>query len=143
MAAIHDPTGAVLAVWEPREHPGAALVNAPGALTLNQLNTSAPARSQEFYSGLFGWRFEEVAAGEQPYWGIYNGERLNGGMMRQPPDLWLAYFGSESVDDAAGRIAELGGTVIVAPAPVPGGRILVAQDPQGAVFALLSGRFDD
>jgi predicted enzyme related to lactoylglutathione lyase len=143
MAAIHDPTGAVLAVWEPREHPGAALVNAPGALTLNQLNTSDPGRSLDFYSGLFEWRFEEVAAGAQPYWGIYNGERLNGGMMRQPPDLWLAYFGSESVDGDAGRIAELGGTVIVAPVPIPSGRILVAQDPQGAVFALFSGEFDD
>jgi predicted enzyme related to lactoylglutathione lyase len=26
---------------------------------------------------------------------------------------------------------------------VPGGRILVAQDPQGAVFAVFTGRFDD
>jgi hypothetical protein len=26
---------------------------------------------------------------------------------------------------------------------VPGGRILVAQDPQGAFFALFAGRFDD
>jgi hypothetical protein len=26
---------------------------------------------------------------------------------------------------------------------VPGGRILVAQDPQQAVFALFTGRFDD
>jgi predicted enzyme related to lactoylglutathione lyase len=26
---------------------------------------------------------------------------------------------------------------------VPGGRILVAQDPQGAVFGLFAGRFDD
>jgi hypothetical protein len=26
---------------------------------------------------------------------------------------------------------------------VPGGEILVAQDPQGAIFALFAGRFDD
>ena len=25
----------------------------------------------------------------------------------------------------------------------PSGRILVAQDPQGAIFALFAGRFDD
>jgi predicted enzyme related to lactoylglutathione lyase len=25
----------------------------------------------------------------------------------------------------------------------PSGRILVAQDPQGAIFAVLTGRFDD
>jgi predicted enzyme related to lactoylglutathione lyase len=33
--------------------------------------------------------------------------------------------------------------MMVPPQPVPGGEILVAQDPQGAVFALFAGRFDD
>ena len=32
---------------------------------------------------------------------------------------------------------------MVEPRDVPGGRILVAQDPQGAFFAAFSGRFDD
>jgi predicted enzyme related to lactoylglutathione lyase len=32
---------------------------------------------------------------------------------------------------------------MVPPTEVPGGKILVAQDPQGAVFGLLSGRYDD
>ena len=59
------------------------------------------------------------------------------------PSHWLVYFGSDSVDDDAGRIAELGGQVIVPPMEVPGGRILVAMDPQGAAFALFSGEFDD
>jgi predicted enzyme related to lactoylglutathione lyase len=83
-----------------------------------------------------------------PYWGVYNGDRLNAGMMPLPaemgaPSHWLVYFGSDSVDDDAGRITELGGQLMVEPMPVPGGRIVAAQDPQGAVFALVSGRFDD
>jgi uncharacterized protein len=148
MAVVQDPTGAFFAVWEPRGSIGAQRVNEPGALTLNQLNTSDVERAQEFYAGVFGWRIEQVASGDMPYWGIYNGDRLNGGMMPLPgdggvPSHWLAYFGSDSVDDDAGRIGELGGTVIVPPMPVPGGHILVAQDPQGGVFGLLSGRFDD
>src|SRR5262245_47052839 len=32
MAVFTDPTGAALAVWQPNEHIGASLVNAPGAL---------------------------------------------------------------------------------------------------------------
>jgi uncharacterized protein len=69
-------------------------------------------------------------------------------MMQLPPGTgapphWLVYFGSEAVDDDAGRIGELGGQVMVPPTDVPGGRIVVAQDPQGAVFAILSGRYDD
>jgi predicted enzyme related to lactoylglutathione lyase len=148
MAVIQDPTGAFFAVWEPRASIGAERVNEPGALTHNQLNTSDPERAQEFYAGVFGWRFEPVDGGDMPYWGIYNSDRVNGGMMPLSPDAgapphWLVYFGSESIDDDAGRIGELGGQVIVPPMPIPGGRILVAQDPQGAVFALFSGRFDD
>jgi predicted enzyme related to lactoylglutathione lyase len=143
MAVVQDPTGAVVCVWEARGTNGAALVNGPGALSLNQLNTSDPQKAREFYEGLFGWRFEEMQGGDQAYWGIYNGDAVNGGMMEQPPSMWLVYFGSESVDDDAERIGELGGQVVVPPAPVPGGRILVAQDPQGAMFALFAGRFDD
>jgi predicted enzyme related to lactoylglutathione lyase len=143
MAVVQDPTGAFYSVWEPGTSIGAQRVNEPGALTLNQLNTSDAERAQEFYAGVFGWRFEQVAEGDQAYWGIYNGDRLNGGMMQQSPEFWLAYFGSDSVDDDAGRIGELGGRMIVPPMPVPGGRILVAQDPRGAVFGVLSGRFDD
>jgi predicted enzyme related to lactoylglutathione lyase len=148
MAVIQDPTGAVFSVWEPRRNIGARIVNGPGALTLSQLNTGAPERAIEFYSGLFGWRGESVGGGNTPYWGLYNGDRLAGGLMQLSPEMgapphWLNYFGMESVDDAAGRVGELGGQVTVPPMEVPGGRILVAQDPQGAVFGLFSGRFDD
>ncbi len=123
-------------------------MNVPGAITLTQLNTSDPDTARGFYEGLFGWRIEAVEGGEQPYWGIYVGDRLNAGMMQLPPDPgppphWLVYFGSENVDDDAGRVGDLGGQVMVPPTPVPGGRILVAQDPQGAVFGLFAGRFDD
>jgi uncharacterized protein len=148
MAIIQDPTGAVFSVWEPRGSIGANWVNSPGAITLNQLNTGDPGAAERFYSGLFGWRTEQVAGGEQPYWGIYNGDRLNGGMMQLPPEAggpphWLIYFGSEDVDADAGRVGELGGQVMVPPMDVPGGRIIVVQDPQGAVFGLFAGRFDD
>jgi predicted enzyme related to lactoylglutathione lyase len=53
------------------------------------------------------------------------------------------YFTVEDLDGAAARIAELGGEVVVAPMAVPGGRILVAHDPQDAYFALMAGRMDD
>jgi hypothetical protein len=147
MATLQDPTGAVFCVWQPRRAIGAEVVNAPAALTLNQLNTSDPEAAQAFYSDLFGWRFEQMSA-EPPYWGIYCGERANAGMMPLPPGgpappHWLVYFGIDDLDAAAEEIGSLGATVMVPPQEVPGGRILVAQDPQGAVFALFAGRFDD
>jgi predicted enzyme related to lactoylglutathione lyase len=142
MAVIMDPVGAVLCVWEPGSSIGAERVNEPGALTINQLNTGDVERAQQFYSAVFGWTFEQVSEAPE-YWSIKNGDRLNGGMMRQEPAAWLVYFGSESVAEDAGRINELGGRVIVPPTEVPSGRFIVAQDPQGAFFALVDGEFDD
>jgi uncharacterized protein len=142
MAVGQDPTGAFLSLWEPGTSIGAGRVNEPGALTINQLNTGDPARAQEFYEAALGWSFVQVS--EDPeYWSINNGDRLNGGMMRQEPAAWLVYFGSASVADDSGRINDLGGRVIVPPTEVPSGRFIVAQDPQGAVFALVDGEFDD
>jgi predicted enzyme related to lactoylglutathione lyase len=143
MAVLQDPTGAVFAVWQPRETIGAELVNDPGALTMNQLNTPDPDAAQAFYGELFGWTFQQIAAGEQAFWGINNGDRLNGGMMSAQPPHWLAYFTIADIDASAAKIGELGGRVLLGPVPIPAGRFVVAADPQGAVFALFEGRVDD
>lgn len=148
MALIQDPTGAHLAAWQPGGHPGAGIVNSPDVWCLNQLNTTDPARARAFYEAVFGWTLPRVGPDEQPYWGIFNRGALNGGMMPLAPGAgtshWLAYFGTGDVDAAAGRIEELGGSIVVPPMPVPpSGRIAVARDPQGATFALFAGRFDD
>jgi uncharacterized protein len=148
MSTIQDPIGAVFCLWQPRTSIGAEVVNTPGALTLNQLNTSDPEAAERFYTGLFGWRFEKVGDTQTPYWGVYRGDLLNGGMMNLPegspaPSHWLVYFGIEDIDAATERIGSSGGRVMVGPMEVPGGRIVVAQDPQGATFALVAGRFDE
>jgi predicted enzyme related to lactoylglutathione lyase len=148
MAVIQDPTGAVFGVWQARNHIGAQLVNVPGALTMNQLNTSDPDAAARFYSELFGWSVEQIDTGGGPaYWGIHNQGSLNGGMMNLPPDAqgpshWLAYFVADDLDGTAARISELGGDVVVPPTSIPSGRFAVARDPQGAYFALFEGELD-
>ena len=148
MSTVQDPTGAVFCLWQPGRAIGAGIVNGPGALTLNQLNTSDPEAAERFYSELFGWRVENMSDTETPYWGIYRGDRVNGGMMPLPPGAampshWLAYFGTDDLEGSSEKIGSAGGTLMVEPRDVPGGRILVAQDPQRAIFALFAGRFDD
>ena len=44
MAVVQDPQGAYFMVWEPKAHIGAALVNAPGALSWNELATHGHGR---------------------------------------------------------------------------------------------------
>jgi predicted enzyme related to lactoylglutathione lyase len=147
MALLRDPQGAMLAVWQPRGHIGAGLVNDPGAMVLNQLNTTDPEAAARFYGDLFGWRVSQAATDPQPYWGIENGDTLNGGMMALPPGAdapphWLVYFTVADLDAAAVTIAGEGGAVVVPPMAIESGRILVARDPQGAYFALFEGAVD-
>jgi predicted enzyme related to lactoylglutathione lyase len=66
MAVIQDPTGGVFSVWEPKEHIGAQLVNAHGALTWNDLMTYDVGKAAEFYTELFEWEVAEVDASGRP-----------------------------------------------------------------------------
>jgi len=112
---------------------------------LNQLNTPDPAAAEEFYTRLFGWTVFQAAT-EPPYWGIRNGDALNGGMAtldtEGPGAHWLTYFTTEDLDMAARVIANAGGAVVVGATPIESGRILVATDPQGAAFGLFEGVVD-
>lgn len=151
MATVQDPVGAIFQVWEPRDSIGAERVNEPGCLTWNDLSTTDPEAAERFYTGLFGWAFEKTP-GDFEYWVVKSGGRSNGGMRRQDqkdeveagiPPNWMPYFAVESADDTVSQVGELGGSVIVPPSPVPTGRLAVFSDPQGGVFAVFEGEFDD
>jgi predicted enzyme related to lactoylglutathione lyase len=144
-AAISDPSGAVLYLWEPRDNIGAYLVNAPGAMAWNDLITPDPDAARAFYGGLFGWTIEEIP-GAGGYRSIKNGEAANGGVfpMEGVPPAWIPYFGHEDVERVVARMDELGGRVITGPMPVPSGQFAILGDPQGATFGvLMSNAYDD
>jgi uncharacterized protein len=154
MAVIADPTGAVFGVWQAGASIGATLVNDPGCLTSNELSTSDPASASEFYSGLFGWRFDEQdTQGGPPYWTIFHGgaaRGANGGMHELLPGQreagvpahWMPYFTVASVDGALATSAEAAGACAAGPIDIPPGRIAVLQDPQGAFFGIFEGAID-
>jgi predicted enzyme related to lactoylglutathione lyase len=147
MAVIGDPQGAFFIAWEPKSHIGASVVNAPGALTWNELATADPEASADFYRELFGWKIEQFEGMQMTYLGIQNSEgQSNGGIrsaMENEPNYWLVYFGTADIDADTARAGELGGTVLAPATDIGVGKIAVIQDPQGAVFALYAGRFDD
>lgn len=149
MAVVQDPTGAFLSVWEARSHPGAARVNAPGAFTWNDLTTPDPEAAARFYGEWLGWTVEEIPE-SGGYRLIRNGDRTNGGMvplteaMGPIPPNWMPYFGAlEGLEAAIDRVRELGGAHHHGPVSVPQGSFAVVGDPQGAVFALWGGTYDD
>ncbi|MGI8429346.1 MAG: VOC family protein [Solirubrobacteraceae bacterium] len=146
MGVVQDPQGAFFLVWEPREHVGAALVNAAGALSWNELASPDPDASASFYGELFGWSAESVANSPVPYLMIHNAGRANGGistvMPPGTPPHWLVYFGIDDVDAGIARAVELGGAQMVEPTSIGTGRIAIVRDPQGAMFALYAGTFE-
>lgn len=143
MAIFADTTGAVIAVWQPRDHKGAQLVNEPGALAWNELSTSDLSKSKSFYSEVFGWTW----GGSDEYAEAQVNGRTIAGVMPRPaempaevPDSWLVYFGTDDVDAQAKKASGMGATVVVDPTDIPDtGRFAVLIDPQGAAFALFKG----
>jgi predicted enzyme related to lactoylglutathione lyase len=148
LAVAADPTGGLFSMWEPGAFAGADLVNAAGALTWNELATDDTAKAKDFYGGLFGWRIEDQTE-PFPYTVIYVDGRPNGGMRSQGPEEsgvpphWLPYFATASCDTSVAKLKELGGNIVYGPVDIPRGRLAVVQDPQGAMFALLEGEFED
>ena len=146
MGVVQDPQGAFLLVWEPKAHIGAALVNAHGALSWNELATPDLDASAEFYSKLFGWTVEPVEGMGMPYRTIKTEAGTSNGGMRptqeNEPPHWLVYFGTDDIDASTKRASEHGAATLMGPMDIGVGKIAILRDPQGAVFALYSGHFE-
>ena len=147
MSVLVDPVGGVLCLWEARESIGARVVNEPGALSWNDLNTQDVEAAKTFYGELFGWTFEKIPNIEVDYWVIKNGDRSNGGIVgvhEGIPSFWVPYFGVDSIDAAIETVKANGGKVFVEKTPTGGNNsFAVLSDPIGAAFAIVEGDFDD
>lgn len=143
-SVIADPTGAQIAVWEPKRHKGAALVGETGAINWNELLTPDIEAAGRFYRTVFDWSSDLVDTSEDSSYTIYKaGQTMIAGMMARPqrlrdvPPNWLTYFGVADVDKSAAKAKELGGTIMQPPTDIPDiGRFAVVRDPQGAAFAI-------
>jgi len=141
MAVVADPTGAMIAIWQAKNHIGAGLVNEPGAYTWNELHTPDVAKAGAFYAKVFGWEPQVFA--EMGDYTVFNleGNGIAGGtkpQMEGVPPNWLVYFEVGDTDKTAAKAQELGATILAPPMDIPTvGRFSVIMDPQGAVFAII------
>jgi uncharacterized protein len=144
MAVLEDPQGAVFAVWQPGTRIGAERVNDVGCLCMNELATGDMDAARSFYEGLFGWTTEMVA--DDPPMGLaYNDGTLNasfGAVEAGATPHWRPYFTVQSVEAALESIRALGGSDLQGPFEIFDGKIALARDPQGALFALFEGEVD-
>jgi predicted enzyme related to lactoylglutathione lyase len=145
VAAIRDPTGAMVSLWQPRSRIGAMLVNDVGALCWNELATNDVERTKSFFGELLGWGYETDDSG---YTTIKNAGRPNGGMREQSEQErgtepnWLPYFTVNSADDVVFEAEQVGGRTVLPTRQISIGRFGVIADPQGAAFAVFEGQTD-
>jgi predicted enzyme related to lactoylglutathione lyase len=145
MAIFTDPEGAFFGIWEPGDFAGAELVNEPGALAWNELNTGNAAAAKEFYGRVFGWEFEDrETENADSYVICMIGDGQVGGMLEmsdqvpaEVPPHWGTYFAVEDADAAIEQVKELGGESIMGPMDVEAGRIALVRDPWGATFSVI------
>jgi uncharacterized protein len=149
MAVCTDPEGAAFGVWEAKNHKGAQLVNDPGALVFNGLNTRDVEAARSFYAAVFGWQTGSIGAGSQgwtlPGYGDWLEQEHHPDLRKQmeeagapqgfedvvaaivpmtddqpdTPAHWGVTFATDDTDATAEKAAELGGTVIVSPFDAP------------------------
>jgi predicted enzyme related to lactoylglutathione lyase len=147
MAIVADPLGAVIGLWQPKQHTGAQLANEPGTFCWSELITTDLDQAKSFYKAVFGWDAEDQGppGGPPAYTGWKVAGRDVGGMMLKQPDMpadmppnWGVYFVVVDTDDTAATAKELGGAVFVEPTDIEPGRFAVLADNVGAVFNVLA-----
>jgi uncharacterized protein len=145
MVFFMDPAGAAIGAWEPKQFPGAGIVNDPGSFSWSELHTRDIDAAKGFYPGVFGWRADDRAFGDVQYtvWmlgdeGIGGGMAMDASFPAELPSHWMVYFAVEDADASAAKAQELGATVTVPPTDIPEvGRFAVITDPQGATFSII------
>src|SRR3954451_8100463 len=109
----------------------------PGTFCWVDLVVEDPNAAKAFYTGLFGWEYEDQAS--------YSIAQLDGravagiGPLPEPsmPPHWNCYVSVEDAEAVAARAEELGATVAVRAGDAgDSGRLAVLQDPQGAFLSL-------
>jgi uncharacterized protein len=128
----------------------------PGVPCWADASEPDPKAAVDFYGGLFGWEFEDLmppsadlryflARYEAPGSSIFDLSRdRHGGdvaAVRSIPEaapptaMWNTYFWVDSADDAASKVRDAGGGVVIEPFDfMDACRMAVFTDPEGAAF---------
>ena len=107
-----------------------------------ELHSQDPAAAQDFYSGVFGWTYNEMPMPGGKYIMVANakGEPIGGIVQTQDKsasDTWIGYVTVDSVKDAVAEATQRGATVVVDFTELPGmGAFAIVTDPGGAPLGI-------
>ena len=146
-AVLRDPQGAVFGIYKSvRASQGWDGTPVLGRFSWHELMTTDYTMAFEFYSQLFRWEaMSEMDMGDGNMYSMWGRSgNMYGGMFNRPPEMasmnpfWLIYVNVKDVQKAVDATTRAGGFVQRAPMDVPGGKIAILGDPQGAAFAVHS-----
>lgn len=143
MAAIQDPTGARVNLWQPGTSIGTERANEPGTPIWNELISPDVPSALKFYADVVGLGADVMEMPDGDYTTItnVNGDVVGGAMapmMEGIPPHWNVYFNVEDADASGAKAVDLGGKVVAPNFDVAGvGRMGFYADPQGAMFAVM------
>jgi len=110
------------------------------------LQTTDQAAAKAFYSGLFGWTYDDQPMPQGPVYSMAMlGAHPVAAIAPQSPEMaaagapamWNTYLAVDSVDETAGQVEAAGGKVAMAPFDImDAGRMAFVIDPAGAPVAL-------
>ena len=116
----------------------------PGVPCWADTSQPDPEAATEFYSGLFGWEFQDSMPPDSP--GSYFIASLKGKAVAAvgaqpegaPPEpMWNTYVSVAGADETAKKVRDAGGSIISEPFDVmDAGRMAVCMDPEGATFCV-------
>lgn len=144
LAVFADAVGAVAGIWQPRAHRGAEVVNRPGSLCWNELQTPRRDDAIAFYERVLGWETVDVSGGGVEYFQWRAAGRPVAALLPvgdDQPTRWVVCFAVDDTDAVAARVEPAGGRLVTPPTDCPIGRYAEFHDPHGAFFQV--HRFND
>lgn len=112
-----------------------------GAPIWIDLSSSDQQRSQDFYSQVFGWTYQDTGPDYGNYVNFSKNGTLIAGMSQNlqqgVPDTWTVYLASDNAKASAEEVLTAGGQILMEPMAVRAlGTMAVVSDPSGAVVGI-------
>lgn len=117
----------------------------PGAFSWYELMTTDVDGAVKFYTQLFGWTTTESTLSDGGRYIVLNiADTAFGGIMTIPPQAqgappsWGLYVTVADIEATVQQAQASGAMVLIPPTTIEGSQFSVLQDPQGAVFSLMT-----
>lgn len=117
----------------------------PGAVSWYELMTTDVDGAVTFYTQLFGWTTTESTLSDGGKYMVLNVAGADfGGIMAVPPQAqgapsyWGMYVTVTDMATTVKQVEQSGGKILVPATSIEGSQFAVCEDPQGAVFSLMT-----